>query len=201
VTSHDLATRRSLGREILRLAQRRAKVDARQVVVGSPRRGGIRNLVFVAHVRVRTREGSIAAVYAGVAVDRVLSTLLIVSRPETDVRRADVLPLLRVAAGRIRQSLLPHVLKLPSIAGNVQVGETLLAGNGMWDPATAPTLYTYQWERCSAAGTACAALPGATGQAYNVANADRAATLRVAVTAENSVGPVTEFSAPTAVVS
>jgi hypothetical protein len=83
----------------------------------------------------------------------------------------------------------------PAIFGSAQVGQTLTASPGTWSPT--PTGYAYQWERCTPAG--CAAIPGATGAGYVVADPDAGDTLVVAVTAlvySVASGPVT--SGPTA---
>jgi Carboxypeptidase regulatory-like domain len=88
----------------------------------------------------------------------------------------------------------------PTISGNPTQGQTLEEHNGSW--SNAPTKYAYQWERCSASGTSCAAIPGATGQSYLLAGADVGDTIRVEETAANASGTgAPAFSATTAVVS
>ena len=85
---------------------------------------------------------------------------------------------------------------LPTIAGTVQDGETLTAGNGEWTGS--PTLaFTYQWRRCAPGGLGCADIAGATGQTYTATGADVGSALRVVVTASNAAGSATATSAPT----
>jgi hypothetical protein len=87
----------------------------------------------------------------------------------------------------------------PSITGTPRVGETLTAQNGTW--TNTPTSFTYQWQRCTAAGPPCANIAGATQRTYEVVAADAGSTLRVRVIAANADGasqPV--FSGRTAVV-
>lgn len=86
----------------------------------------------------------------------------------------------------------------PTISGNAVVGEQLTANEGSW--TAAPDRYTYQWQQCDAAGSACAAIAGATGKIYGVRSADLGRTLRVAVTAVNPRGRTTAVSAQTGIV-
>jgi Concanavalin A-like lectin/glucanases superfamily len=85
----------------------------------------------------------------------------------------------------------------PAISGTPQDGQTLSASTGSWT-GSQPISYGYQWQRCSSDGTSCAAIAGATNATYVVASADVGSTLRVAVTATNSVGTATATSAATA---
>lgn len=194
------AQRQSLGTSMLRGAGRKGRAQARQLTVGAPRTPSIGDLAIVRRLRLKTRRDSIQGITAVLTVDRVTSALVLVARPKSKASERDFYPLLRQVGQRITQSLLPHTVAPPAIAGAVRVGETLRAGTGTWDPATPPKTFAYQWERCDAAGANCQALDGATGQAYNVANADRASTLRATVTASNAVGSAAASSAVTAVV-
>jgi hypothetical protein len=74
----------------------------------------------------------------------------------------------------------------PAIAGTATQGETLTEIHGTWSGS--PTSYSYQWQRCDGAGNGCVAIAGATGQAYLLAAADVASTLRVEETASNGSG-------------
>ena len=87
----------------------------------------------------------------------------------------------------------------PTISGTPQDGQTLHASPGSWN-GTQTITYAYQWQRCDGAGGACAAIPGATDPAYTLTGADVGKTLRVAVTATNSVGSSTATSSATAVI-
>jgi len=88
----------------------------------------------------------------------------------------------------------------PTISGAPEDGQTLTARPGQWS-GTLPIAYAYQWQRCAADGTSCGDLAGETASRYAVTAADVGATLRVVVTASNSVGSSSAASAPTAVVS
>jgi hypothetical protein len=88
----------------------------------------------------------------------------------------------------------PTNTALPTITGNIQVGQTLTASTGSWSGD--PTSFAFAWQRCDASGSACAAIPGATAGTYVVTASDSGATLRVAVTATNAAGSATAVSAP-----
>jgi hypothetical protein len=94
----------------------------------------------------------------------------------------------------------PSNTQPPSITGTPRVGETLTAQNGTW--TNSPTSFTYQWQRCTAAGPPCAGIAGATQRTYQLVAADAGSTIRVRVIAANADGasqPV--FSPRTAVVT
>jgi predicted actin-binding protein len=88
----------------------------------------------------------------------------------------------------------------PSISGSPAPGQSLSASTGSWS-GDAPMSFAFRWERCDAAGGACSAVSGATGQTYGVGSADEGKTLRVEVTATNGAGTGTQLSAATSVVS
>jgi subtilisin family serine protease len=73
----------------------------------------------------------------------------------------------------------------PTISGVAQVGQTLTASSGTWSGN--PTAYSYQWQRCDALGSSCAAT-GAAGPTYTIVEADTGHALRVVVTATNASG-------------
>jgi subtilisin family serine protease len=87
----------------------------------------------------------------------------------------------------------------PVISGPAQVGHALSASPGTWTQS--PYSYTYAWWRCSATGTGCKAVSGATASSYLVTTADDGSTLEVKVTATNAEGSATATSARTPVVS
>lgn len=92
----------------------------------------------------------------------------------------------------------PVSIAPPAISGTPESGQALTASTGAW--SNSPTAYAYQWRRCDSTGANCAALAGATAQAYPIGLADVDSTLQVAVTASNSSGSATATSAATAVV-
>lgn len=87
----------------------------------------------------------------------------------------------------------------PTITGTPRVGETLTAQNGTW--SNSPTAFQYQWQRCNAAGAACANVAGAVQKTYLLTSADSGRTMRVRVTGINAEGATNARSGPTAVVT
>jgi uncharacterized protein YdaL len=90
---------------------------------------------------------------------------------------------------------------LPVISGIARVGRTLTATAGSWTATPPVTQIAYRWQRCSATGTSCSNVAGATSATYLVKSADRNRTLRVRVTATNAVGSTVATSNRTAVVT
>src|SRR4029077_7938566 len=65
----------------------------------------------------------------------------------------------------------------PTISGTAQQGQTLTESHGTW--SNEPTSYGYQWQQCDSEGNSCAAISGATGQAYVPVAGDVGHTIRV----------------------
>ncbi len=87
----------------------------------------------------------------------------------------------------------------PTISGTPQEKQTLTASQGTWT-GRKPQTYTYQWRRCDATGGACSDIAGATKSTYVLTTADIGHSLRVRVTAHNSLGTSSSTSTPTGVV-
>jgi hypothetical protein len=88
----------------------------------------------------------------------------------------------------------------PSITGTARVGRVLQGARGSWTGAQS---FAFRWVRCDASGGApngsdCAPITDATGDNYEVRNADRGFRLRFRVTATNADGSTTAASNPTA---
>ncbi len=73
-------------------------------------------------------------------------------------------------------------------------GDTFTATPGGWSGVG--NTYGYQWQRCTAAGSGCSDIPGATSATF-VPDSLFGAHLRLAVTATNPGGSTTAYSAPT----
>ena len=92
----------------------------------------------------------------------------------------------------------PRNTSAPSISGKPQEGQVLTATTGQW-AGTQPMQFSYRWRRCDATGGSCFSLNVA-GAAIRLGADDVDHTLRVAVTATNSVGASTAVSNPTGVI-
>jgi hypothetical protein len=92
----------------------------------------------------------------------------------------------------------PSSTTTPAISGSGIVGQTLIASPGTW-AGTTPMTYAYQWQQCDSECANCSLVAGATSASYVIASALAGRTVRVTVTASNSVGSASAFSAATAV--
>ena len=77
----------------------------------------------------------------------------------------------------------------PEVIGTARVGETLAVDQGSWS-GTEPLTFSYQWQRCDAAGDNCADIAGQTERMYALTGADQGSTIRVVVTASGPGGVV-----------
>ena len=107
-------------------------------------------------------------------------------------------------AGTAAQQAVPTNTTQPVISGTPTIGSTLTATQGAWTGS--PTSFAFQWVRCPSSGglpdgSDCAAVGGATTQAYVVSAADVGFRLRVRVTATNADGSATAASNATTLVA
>jgi hypothetical protein len=131
-------------------------------------------------------------------VERVLGLVGAMGVPGRRVPLVRMTRLAKTMAERMKAELTPRNTVLPTITGEPIVGQTLTANAGTWSGS--PTAFGYQWQQCDAAGAACIPIAGATRATYVVTDAEVGRTLRVKVTARNSIGTSTATSAPTGVV-
>jgi hypothetical protein len=136
---------------------------------------------------------------AAFRVERVLGIVNAIGEPGRRVPLSVMTRLAKITATRMTAELAPRNTELPTVSGTPAAGETLTATPGTWSGK--PTSFAYQWQRCDAAGATCTDISGATGQAYVIAEVDFGSTLRVAVTARNTVASTTAVSAATNAVS
>ncbi len=94
----------------------------------------------------------------------------------------------------------PSNVLAPAVSGVAQEGQTLRASTGEW-AGTPPITYRYQWESCDGLGEACMPIPGATSATYTVGPAEVNGTVRVVVSATNSVSSASETSVVTSIIA
>lgn len=167
--------------------------------VGRPRNLGVGSGSFDVLVTARVLGLRTDFHIALFRVERVLGLLSAVGEPGRRIPLSVMTRLAKISAARMSVELAPRNTAVPTITGTPTAGETLTAAAGAWSGS--PTRFAYQWRRCDAVGAGCADIAGATGQTYVVGVADLGSTLRVAVTARNTVASATATSAPTSVVS
>jgi len=136
---------------------------------------------------VRLMGATRAAAGAGETGDRVAS--ISGSRGGSTIGQ---LVALRAARGPVSLRL-PVNVAAPSITGTPQVGRILAANAGSWTSYDTIT-YAFQWLRCDATGSSCAALSGSTAQSYSPTTVDAGAEIRLRVTATNTGGSTSAMS-------
>jgi titin len=75
----------------------------------------------------------------------------------------------------------------PTVLGTPAVDQVLTIDGGAWTPDPSLT-YGYQWQRCATSSGSCSTITGATGNTYQVTNADRNFYLTARVTVTNGSG-------------
>ncbi len=83
----------------------------------------------------------------------------------------------------------------PTITGTAVAGSTLTEAHGTW--ANSPQSFSYQWSLCSAGGSDCSAIAGATGQAFTIPITDAGQGVEVSETASNQYGTGTATTSAT----
>ena len=110
---------------------------------------------------------------------------------------ADVLSNYNATSGTF-YPVAPVSSAVPVITGTARTGSTLSTTDGSWTGT--PTLWAYQWQRASISGGSYSNIPSATGNSYDLTDADIDKYIRVSVVATNSVGSTTVSSAATSIV-
>lgn len=90
----------------------------------------------------------------------------------------------------------PTAKALPGVTGSAREGDTLTAAEGTWEDGDGLT-YSYQWQRCDAAGANCVDIASATSKTYVGQSADVGKKLRVQVAATDRDGSSQAVSATT----
>ena len=93
----------------------------------------------------------------------------------------------------------PGVVTAPQISGVAQVGKSLSVTTGTWNGA--PTVYAYQWLRCTSKAMSCKKIAGATSASYKLTSADAKHKLKAVVTASNAAGSSAATTKPSALVT
>jgi RHS repeat-associated protein len=114
--------------------------------------------------------------YGAIAGDTRTGRVLAVTRPSSSTE---------AGAGEI-----PTNTEAPKLSTTKPVeGTELKVTSGAW--SNSPLSYSYQWERCSSAGTECTPILGATNPGYTPLYKDEEHALVAQVTATNGTGSIT----------
>jgi D-alanyl-D-alanine carboxypeptidase len=143
-------------------------------------------------------DGSMLGFSAGTFYEPRTRTQITIAANRSSSAAPPTRAIFTVLAGRL-SPIAPVAVTPPSVSGTPRAGQTLSAAPGSWT-GTRPISFTYQWQRCDAAGGACQDLPGQTRAAYALGNGEVGARLRVLVSAANRAGSASAPSALTDVV-
>jgi len=193
------------GREELRKAfadqvARDASFKSVRVTIGRPRRARIGDGAVSVLIRLTGKKKlTLDVVLTFERLDRVIGLLAFYSVPRGHVAAADVDRMTTVSVGRMHDGLVPVSTTPPTVGGGLGPGQAAVAAAGVWGGDQ--VAFTYQWQRCDAAGAGCVDIAGATGSSYVVASGDLASTLRVSVTGSNALATVKAVSTQTTVVA
>ena len=198
VTLAQKAFRSTLGRKLfIASIAKSAKVSAKLIVVGKVQAVSGYDQGFSVPVSLPIKGKRIYETLLFLRLDRVVVFMFGAGlRP---IPAGSLGKYVSALAGHIGTELAPIAVTPPTITGTAQQGQTLTATPGTWTAADAT--FTYQWEKCDAAGANCVAVAGATAQTYLVAPTDVGATFVVVVTAANRFGAPTGTSTATPVVT
>ena len=94
----------------------------------------------------------------------------------------------------------PAASEPPTVLGTAQTGKRLTAVPGSWIGGK-PLTFTYQWQRCDAAGQSCTPIAGALAPTYAPAADDVGHALTVLVTAQAPAGVASAVSPATTAVT
>jgi hypothetical protein len=198
IASAEKAFRSTLGRKLfIASIAKSAKVSTKVIVVGKVHSVAGYDQGFTLPVSLPLKGKRVYEILLFLRLDRAVVFMSGVAlRPVGVGATAKYVTAL---AGHIGTEFTPVATSPPTITGNALQGQTLTATTGTWTAADAT--FTYQWQRCDAAGANCVPVAGATASTYAVLPTDVGATFNVVVTAANRFGAPSATSAATPVVA
>jgi hypothetical protein len=145
--------------------------------------------------------GATATSYTTVADDAGSTVVVTVTAANSyGFSPMDSLPTVIVGATpRIPGPGMPASTVAPHAVGTPAVGSALTATTGGF--VGVGNTYAFQWQRCDTQGVDCESIPGATSASYTLRMPDLGSTIRVVVTARNSVGSASAYSDVSSVVA
>lgn len=113
-----------------------------------------------------------------------------------DPNKGRLLKATQAPAGPTWNGQPPTNEEAPKLTGTAQVGSALSASTGKWSGAVG---YSFEWQRCNAAGAECAPIEGAANARYFLTPDDAGHTVIARIEANNGGGATYASSAPSAV--
>jgi hypothetical protein len=185
---HTKAFRRTLVSNLAETAtsEFRVKVTRKDILVGRLRSLHVGQDSVLVPITIRMRPQSVHLYLGFFRFNRAQASFALEATRGHAVSLSEATSIAGLMAADMKLGLSPQVTSLPTIAGTPTQGLVVSVTPGTW--LNNPGSYSYQWERCDAAGANCVAITGETGLTYTVRAADVGSTLRVAVIATNTVG-------------
>ena len=161
------------------------RIKIKSISIGRPLTLQLGQGAFRLAIVLKTNIGRDELAITGVRVDRAIGLIALAAYPRSKLTSGPAVLATARLAKRFTAGFMLHNTVAPTVVGTPQQGQALTADPGHW--AGGPGSFTYQWNRCAAAGTPCTPIAGATAQTYVPTAADSGSRMSVTVTASNSV--------------
>ena len=150
-------------------------------------------------ITMTTNYGIIRLSLQAAQTDRAVVIVELLGLPNGRMSAADAGQALTATQQHLQTAFTIANTAAPTITGTQTQGQVVTVDEGSWTGA--PSAYSYSWSRCDTTGANCAPVANATSNSYPVTAADTGSTLRVTVTAANSISSQQGVSNPTATIS
>ena len=161
------------------------RIKIKSISIGRPLTLQLGQGAFRLAIVLKTNIGRDELAITGVRVDRAIGLIALAAYPRSKLTSGPAVLATARLAKRFTAGFMLHNTVAPTVVGTPQQGQALTSDPGHW--AGGPGSFTYQWNRCAAAGTPCTPIAGATAQTYVPTAADSGSRMSVTVTASNSV--------------
>jgi len=199
--AHSAAGRAALAKEFgldfvkgLSMTAAKNALIVKKTLVGAPIEVG--GSAFRLPLTMATNRGSLHMSIGFAQGDRIVSEVLLMAPADLPVSSSAQTRALAALQHHLQVGFTITNAAAPTITGTAAQGQTLTADPGVW--AGSPSSLTYAWSRCDTSATNCSPIEGASGPSYLVAAADAGFTLRLTVSAANSISTAQSLSAATA---
>jgi hypothetical protein len=171
----------------------RLKLKTSKIVVGPPATLGQNGLRLT--MTVTTAKGTDHMTLAILAFDRILTEVVLIPPQGAHVATDTITHVVAAMEAHADEALTVVSTGPPTVSGT----RPLRVDEGSWRGA--PASFAYAWSRCDPTGASCVVIAGATGATYAPTPDDAGSSIRVTVTASNTVSSATATSAQSAPVS
>lgn len=175
----------------------KAKLVIKQTTAGPPIEAATNALRLP--ITMKTNRGTLHISLQVAQTDRAVVIVELLSVLNGRISSADAAHTLTATQQHLQTAFTVANTTAPTINGTQTQGQLVTVDEGSWTGA--PSAFTYSWSRCDTNGANCAPLANATANTYQLTPADAGTTLRVTVTATNSISSQQQVSNPTATIT